>query len=109
MKVLFVAAEANPFCKTGGLADVAGSLPQALATHGVDARVILPRYRTIDISRHVVEDLATISVPFDGILQRATLQRITSTQNSSLPSQNYLLDAPQYFDREQLYGYADDV
>ena len=42
MKILFAASEAVPFCKTGGLADVAGSLPQALAKAGNEVAVILP-------------------------------------------------------------------
>ena len=42
MRVLFAASEAVPFCKTGGLADVAGSLPQALAKAGDEVAVILP-------------------------------------------------------------------
>lgn len=48
MKVLFAASEAAPFVKTGGLGDVAGSLPAVLRKKGVDARVILPLYRCID-------------------------------------------------------------
>lgn len=48
MKILFVAAEADPFAKTGGLGDVAGSLPGALRKLGIDARVLMPHYGTID-------------------------------------------------------------
>lgn len=47
MKVLFATSEAAPFVKTGGLGDVAGSLPAVLREKGVDARVILPLYRCI--------------------------------------------------------------
>ncbi len=47
MKVLFVASEAAPFVKTGGLGDVAGTLPAVLCEKGIDARVILPLYRCI--------------------------------------------------------------
>ena len=47
MKVLYATSEAAPFVKTGGLGDVAGSLPAALKEKGVDARVILPLYRCI--------------------------------------------------------------
>lgn len=47
MKILYASSEAAPFVKTGGLGDVAGSLPQALCEKGVDARVILPLYRCI--------------------------------------------------------------
>ena len=47
MKILFAASEVAPFVKTGGLADVAGSLPAALAAHGHDIRVVLPLYSDI--------------------------------------------------------------
>ena len=47
MKILYVSPEAAPFSKTGGLGDVAGSLPIALCEKGVDARVIVPLYRCI--------------------------------------------------------------
>ena len=48
MNVLFLTSEAVPFIKTGGLADVAGSLPKELKKAGVDIRVVLPLYGTID-------------------------------------------------------------
>ena len=47
MKVLFVASEASPFIKTGGLGDVIGALPKALKNFGTDARVVIPLYSTI--------------------------------------------------------------
>ncbi len=47
MKILFATSEASPFAKTGGLGDVAGSLPAALCDKGADARVIMPLYRCI--------------------------------------------------------------
>ena len=47
MKILYVSSEAFPFCKTGGLADVAGSLPPALARNGDEVAVILPLYGQI--------------------------------------------------------------
>lgn len=52
MKVLFVASECVPFVKTGGLADVLGSLPVTLRKENVDARVIIPKYRIIDSYWH---------------------------------------------------------
>ena len=48
MKVLFIAAEASPFVKIGGLGDVIGSLPKALQAEGVEARVVLPLYSSIN-------------------------------------------------------------
>ena len=47
MRILFATSEAVPFCKTGGLADVAGSLPQALVKAGDDVAVILPLYKKV--------------------------------------------------------------
>ncbi|MFA5839591.1 MAG: glycogen synthase GlgA [Candidatus Margulisiibacteriota bacterium] len=48
MKILYVSSEVVPFAKTGGLADVAGSLPKALAELGHDVRIFMPRYKMID-------------------------------------------------------------
>ena len=47
MNVLYAASEAAPFCKTGGLADVAGSLPPALTQGGAETAVILPLYQSV--------------------------------------------------------------
>ena len=47
MRILFATSEAVPFCKTGGLADVAGSLPQALAKTGDEVAVVLPLYQRV--------------------------------------------------------------
>lgn len=47
LRVLFVSSEVEPFAKTGGLADVAGSLPVALEKLGVDIRVVMPKYKIV--------------------------------------------------------------
>ena len=52
LRVLFVASECAPSAKCGGLGDVVASLSKALRLRGIDARVLLPLYRTIDRARH---------------------------------------------------------
>ncbi|MGD2179286.1 MAG: glycogen/starch synthase, partial [Anaerolineae bacterium] len=61
LKVLFLSAEAVPFAKVGGLADVAGSLPKALRGLGHDVRLVIPRYGTISSGKF---DLEKIGEPF---------------------------------------------
>ena len=62
MKILYAASEANPFAKSGGLADVAGALPKALVKDGVDARVIMPLYGDLKY-RDKLEYVTNYSVP----------------------------------------------
>lgn len=62
MNVLFVAAEAAPFAKTGGLADVVGSLPKVLRQQGVDARVMIPQYGIIDWEKYNIQHLFTFQL-----------------------------------------------
>jgi starch synthase len=63
LNVLFVAAEADPFAKVGGMADVVGSLPMALRRLGVDARVILPFYGSIDVFKYHIVPLFEFTFP----------------------------------------------
>ena len=62
MRILYAASEANPFAKSGGLADVAGALPKALVKDGVDARVIMPLYGDLKY-RDKLEYVTNYSVP----------------------------------------------
>ena len=64
MKLLFCASEAAPFCKTGGLADVAGSLPGALASLGIDVSVAVPLYDAVpDWARRKMTFIRMLQVP----------------------------------------------
>ena len=67
MKILFAASEVAPFVKTGGLADVAGSLPAALAAHGHDIRVVLPLYS--DIAEEWREQMQIQTIGHDKVNQ----------------------------------------
>jgi starch synthase len=106
MQVLFVAAEAAPFAKVGGLGDVAGALPPALARLGQDARVILPRYAGIDPIRHGLRRLpvqVTVRGPEDTLLSCGVWEGRLQT----VPV--YLVEEPLFLGRDSVYGYADDL
>lgn len=102
LKILFVSSEVAPLAKTGGLADVAGSLPKALARRGMDVRVALPRYRHITN----VDYLTDLPVEMDGSLETAIIRYTTLPGEPPVPV--YLVDNYKYFYREGMYGYADD-
>ena len=103
MKVCFIAAEAAPFVKVGGLGDVIGSLPKALRELGVDARVILPLYSSIDRERFGLKYKA---YQFVDLGWRHSYCGIFETKVDGVPC--YFVDNEQYFNRDSIYGQADD-
>ncbi len=103
MKVCFIAAEAAPFVKVGGLGDVIGSLPKALRELGVDARVILPLYSSINRERFGLKYKA---YQFVDLGWRHSYCGIFETEVDGVPC--YFVDNEQYFNRDSIYGQADD-
>ncbi|MBU3190344.1 glycogen synthase GlgA [Clostridium bowmanii] len=104
MKILFVASEAYPFIKTGGLGDVAYALPKALRKMGIDARVIIPKYSGIPLSfRNCMETVASFTVPVGWRSQYCGLQHLTYDE---IPY--YFIDNEYYFERPEIYGCYDD-
>jgi starch synthase len=99
MHIAFAASECVPFSKTGGLADVVGALPRALASLGHQVSVYVPRYRQTKLTdpQTVVR---SITIPFDDKYRFCSVVTAGSTAGVRF----YFVDYPQYFDREALYG-----
>ena len=97
MRILMIASEAVPFAKTGGLADVMGALPRALARLGHDVDVILPRYRGIAAGRPG----GSVTVRLGGQVAEAAISIVEDERVRLV-----FVDHPGYFDREFLYGTA---
>jgi len=97
-RILMVASEAVPFAKSGGLADVVGSLPPALVAQGDDVAVVLPRYRgiSLDGAERVRENL-TVWLPHS-----AHRVDVYAVNHRGVPF--FLLDCPALYDRDGLYA-----
>src|SRR5436309_8755744 len=98
--VLIIGSEALPFAKTGGLADVLGALPPALARLGWNVTVAVPKYRGVTAGDLLERFSLTVGgTSIDVGFFRAPLANGTTA---------LLVDAPQLFDREGLYVSDDD-
>ena len=104
MKILYATSEAVPFCKTGGLADVAGSLPPALAEQGAEVAVVLPLYQRV--KERFGSQLKFECYDFVDLAWRHSYCGLFSLEKDGVTW--YFLDNEQYFNRPDLYGYIDD-
>ena len=99
MNIAFAASECVPFSKTGGLADVVGALPRALAALGHDVSVYIPRYRqTKLIDAETV--VRSVTIPFDDKYRFCSVV----TAGSGGGVKYYFVEYPPFFDRDSLYG-----
>lgn len=104
MKVLFATTEAYPFNKTGGLGDVAYSLPKKLKELGIDVRVILPKYKEISFEfKSKMRHLASYDVP---VGWRNSYCGLEYLEYDGIPF--YFIDNEYYFKRTESYGFYDD-
>jgi starch synthase len=103
MKIAFASTECVPYAKTGGLADVAGSLPSALEKLGCEVKVFIPKYFTIDESKHDLHynwDIGEMPIRINGQL------RSVHVHQSRLPDSNVeinFIDCPHFFHRHRIY------
>jgi len=98
MRIVFVASEGVPFSKTGGLADVVGALPKALAEMGQPVEVILPRYRMTKPGS-VLPHLQSLTIPLASGFRFAAIQ----DGGESKGVRTIFVNLPEFFDRGGLY------
>lgn len=105
IKILFAASEAAPFAKTGGLADVASSLPKALSKLGADIRVVLPKYNCTPMEYTVaMQYVGYIYVDIGWRHQFCGIFKLDLDDHVV-----YFIDNEYYFNRDSLYGYPDEA
>lgn len=105
MNVLMIGSECTPFIKSGGLADVLGSLPQALKDQGADVRVVLPKYQEMKAEwKDQLTQLDTLTIPLGWRQQYAGIEYL---EYEGIPI--YFIDNEYYFKRSNLYGYEDEA
>lgn len=103
MRVAVISAEAVPYSKTGGLGDVAGALPKALKRIGIDSLLITPCYLQTKgeyLWHSAVDDL--------WVDWRGGSFRAKAFYSEANGSPTFLIDAPEYFHRDSIYGYRED-
>ena len=100
MEIIFVASEMAPFAQTGGLADVIGSLPHAVAKLGHSVSVFLPKYKAVSEDKYSLDILANaINIPVGTEVETGKLW------GGKLDDVNiFFIDEPYLFDRDGLYG-----
>lgn len=105
LRILFIAAEATPYAKTGGMADVIGALPRALRQLGHDVRVALPRYKAVDVDRWKLNLVKSrLAAPMSRRSEFVDVYEGEQVDGVRV----YFIDAPDYFNRERLSTYPDD-
>lgn len=110
LKILFVASEAVPFAKAGGLGDIIFSLPLALRKLGVDARIMIPRYGTIDPKKYNLKmEKEGLKVPTDQAGPYPFLICNVKKYKDKKSVPTYFLENMEYYEkRANVYGYSDD-
>jgi len=103
LKIAFAATEAEPYAKTGGLADVAGSLPKELEKFGCEVKLFIPKYSSINEAEYKIHynwDIGEMPIRVNGMIRSVHIHQ------SILPGSNVevnFVDCPHYFHRGSIY------
>ena len=111
LRVVVAASEGVPYAKTGGLADVIGALPRAIAARGHDVRLFLPYYAvTRRMKLPVKKTKTSLSIPMRGAPVKGTVLEAKGAGGVTV----YFIRRDEYYDRKELYwsvdgGYPDNA
>lgn len=100
LHVAMISPEIAPFAKTGGLADVAGGLSQALENSGIKVSLVMPAYRSVMHGGFSLDESGPISVPISDRKETATVLKTKLGKNIDV----YLVRSDRYFDRDYFYA-----
>jgi len=110
LKVLFVASEAAPFIKVGGLGEIMRSLPKALRDLGHDARVMIPKYATIDQAKFPLQrEIESLNLSDESDPYHLLVSNVLRYEEKSNPIAYFLENMEYYEKRANVYGYSDDT
>lgn len=107
MKIAFITSETFPYIKSGGLADVAGTLPKILESLGCEVKLFLPKYNLINEEKHRLKFIDDIIIP----IKVAGKTHSVYLHRSTLPGSNVevnFVDCPYYYSRGKIYTNDDD-
>lgn len=99
MKLCFISSEVFPFSKTGGLADVSGALPKALAKKGIETQVLTPRYKSVN--KFDLKELYRTSLKIGSRQEEYILYEYKDGNDHLM---HYFIGNDRYFNRDNLYG-----
>ena len=106
MRILFASSEVAPYAKSGGLGDVVGSLPAALAHLGVTTMVIAPLYASLKNKSEIYDAMEEVACYQVQVGWRHQFCRLMQIKDAVVPT--YFVENDYYFKRDQFYGYYDD-
>jgi starch synthase len=102
LKILIVTPEAVPFAKTGGLADVTGSLPKALSGLGHQVKVILPKYKMVDETTFNLQEV-NVCLPEIGLGEKKEKIRLKDYRLTDSGIEYFFIINDKYYERDELY------
>lgn len=101
MRIVFAAPEMVPFAKTGGLADVAGTLPKEIQALGEEVLCFLPKYKKVDPNRWPLKEMVNrLQIPVGSEMETGRVFRFDDPSGVQV----FFIDQPEYFSRDELYG-----